>query len=125
MNHIKFCLSLLALSISTMALADEALIKQADSGDAEAQFKVATMYSLGELGDNTQENQEKMINYLEKAAEQNHLESIETLSKQYLNMNEYEKAYKWAELASKQGSDTGKSVLAYILYFGEGVANEE
>lgn len=122
MNHIKFCLSLLALSISTMALADEALIKQADSGDAEAQFKVATMYSLGELGDNTQENQEKMINYLEKAAEQNHLESIETLSKQYLNMNEYEKAYKWAELASKQGSDTGKSVLAYILYFGEGVA---
>ncbi len=110
-----------SLFIPSFVYANEALIKQAQAGNAEAQFKVAAMYALGKLGNKTQEDRKKMFEWLEKSAEQGFLLAQETLCKQYLDRCDYSKALKWSEKALEKGSKIGKVVKAYILYFGKNV----
>ena len=110
-----------SLFVPSFVCADDALLKQAQAGNAEAQFKVAAMYALGKLGNKTPEDREKMIEWLEKSAEQGFLKAQETLCKQYLDRCDYSKALKWSEKALEKGSKLGKSVKAYLLYFGKNV----
>ena len=110
-----------SLFIPSFVYADDALLKQAQAGNAEAQFKVAAMYALGKLGNKTPEDREKMFEWLEKSAEQGFFKAQETLCKQYLDRCDYSKALKWSEKASVKGSKLGKATKAFLLYFGENV----
>ncbi len=108
------------LYIST-SIANEALLKEASAGNAEAQFKVAALYATGKLGNRTPEDRKKMFEWLEKSAEQNYLKAQETLCKQYIERCNFSGAYKWAKKAMEQKSNVGKAVMAYLLFFGENV----
>ena len=110
-----------SLSFSPLVYANDALLKEAQAGNAEAQFKVAAMYALGKLGNKSPEDREKMFGWLEKSAEQGFLKAQETLCKQYLDRCDYSKALKWSIKASEKGSKLGKATKAYLLYFGENV----
>ena len=106
---------------STFAFADDALLKQAESGDAKAQFEVAEMYTSGKLGKNTTEDRAKAIEWLEKSAQQGFEKAQETLCIEYISVNKYEKVLKWAKLLADKGNNIGKSSLAFLLYIGGGV----
>ena len=81
------------LNFNNIILADEALLKQAESGDAEAQYKVAALYASGKLGNKTEEDRKKMFDWLEKSANQDYLKAQEILCKQYYDREEFEKFY--------------------------------
>ena len=112
---------ILSLGIISTCFANEALLKEASAGNAEAQFKVAALYATGKLGNKTSEDRKKMFEWLEKSAEHNYLKAQETLCKQYLDRCNFEGAYKWAKKAMEQNSNIGKATMAYLLYWGENV----
>ena len=103
---------------SNLAFANDALLKQAESGNPEAQFKVAAMFALGKLGNKTEEDKNKMFYWLEKSASQNYLKAQEILCKQYYERCEFEKSWKWTNIALKNGSNVAKSVMAGFLMNG-------
>ncbi len=106
---------------SSLLFADDVLIKQAESGNAKAQFEVAEMYTSGKLGQKTVEDWAKAIEWLEKSAEQGFVKAQENLCIYYISVNNYEKALKWAKLLADKGNSIGKSSLAVLLYIGGGV----
>ena len=120
MKKVFLLVAFFSFLLST-SFANEALLKEAASGNAEAQFKVAALYATGKLGNKTPEDRKKMFGWLEKSAEQNYLKAQETLCKQYLDRCNFAGAYKWAKRAMEQKSSVGKAVMAYLLYFGENV----
>ena len=111
----------LVIASSSLLFADDALLKQAESGNAKAQFEVAELYTSGKLGQNTTENWAKAIEWLEKSAEQGYEKAQETLCIDYISVNNYEKALKWAKILADKGNSIGKSSLAFLLYVGGGV----
>jgi TPR repeat protein len=113
--------SFVSLLSITSVFANDELIKMAESGNAEAQFKLAAMYASGKLGNKTPEDREKMFGWLEKAASQDFLKAQEILCKQYLDRGKYPDALKWAKRAVVKNSNVGKSVMAYLLYYGYNV----
>ena len=113
----------LILNANTIILANEALIMQAESGNAQAQFEVAELYSSGKLGNNTQEDKDIALKWLEKSAEQGYIKSQEALCDYFLSKCKYEKAFKWAKSAMKQGSIKAKSAMAVLNYIGKGVTS--
>lgn len=108
------------LCFSSAVFANDALLKQAESGNPEAQFKVAAMFASGKLGNKTEEDKNKMFYWLEKSANQNFLKAQEILCLQYYERNEFEKSLKWTNIALKNGSNVAKSVMAGFLMNGNG-----
>ena len=113
--------SFVSLLSITSVFANDELIKMAESGNAEAQFKLAAMYARGKIGNKSPEDREKMLSWLEKAASQDFLKAQEILCKQYLDRGKYPDALKWAKRAAVKNSNVGKSVMAYLLYYGYNV----
>ena len=120
MNKILPVIFLLLLT-SSFAFADNELLRKAEAGDAEAQFKIAAMYASGKIGNKSDEDRKKVFEFLEKSASQNYLKSQEILCKQYLDRGNFNKALQWSKAAMGKGSTIGKSVMAYLLYYGENV----
>ena len=108
------------LNFNNIILADEALLKQAESGNAEAQFKVAAMYASGKLGNKSEKDKKIMFDWLEKSANQGYLKAQEILCRQYYDRNEFDKALKWTNIALKNNSKVAKSILAGFLMNGNG-----
>ena len=120
MNKV-FPVIFLLLLTSSFAFADNELLRKAEAGDAEAQFKIAAMYASGKIGNKSAEDRKKVFEFLEKSASQNYLKSQEILCKQYLDRGNYNKALEWSKAAMGKGSTIGKSIMAYLLYYGENV----
>ena len=105
-------------NFNNIILADESLLKQAESGNAEAQYKVAALYASGKLGNKTEDDRKKMFDWLEKSANQDYLKAQEILCKQYYDREEFEKSFKWTNKALKKGSKVAKSIMAGFLMNG-------
>ena len=84
----------------------EEVLKAAESGDADSQFRVAMLYSLG-MG--TEENPQEAAVWLKKAASAGHVQAMLALVKLYRCGAEgveadQEEADKWLQMAKEQGS---------------------
>ena len=82
------------------------VLKAAESGDADSQFRVAMLYSLG-MG--TDENPRETAVWLKKAASAGHVQAMLALVKLYRGGAEgveadREEADKWLQMAKEQGS---------------------
>ncbi|NMM47444.1 tetratricopeptide repeat protein [Marinigracilibium pacificum] len=95
--------------------------KNANKGDAEAQFYLAKMYLHGR---GVESDFSKTLHYYELAAEQGHLKSINNLGYQYFsgeNINpDYEKAYKWWSISSEKGHGMSTYNLGIMYEKGKG-----
>ena len=108
------------INITSSILADDDLLKLAESGNPEAQYKVAAMYASGKIGNKSEDDKKKVFYWLEESASQNYLKAQEILCSKYYERNEFEKSWKWTNIALKNGSNVAKSVMAGFLMNGNG-----
>ncbi|PIP98803.1 MAG: hypothetical protein COZ36_06660 [Piscirickettsiaceae bacterium CG_4_10_14_3_um_filter_44_349] len=78
----------------------EQLVRQAESGDVDAQYELAQKYYNG---DEVERNIEKALHWYTKAAEQDDSASHYALACHYCQEGKCEKAKYWAEAAIKNG----------------------
>ena len=118
-----------SLFVPSFVCADDALLKQAQAGNAEAQFKVAAMYALGKLGNKTPEDREKMLEWLEKSAEQGFAKAQYQVGKSYKNgegvEKDIDKAFEYFTKAAKQNNGDAQLALGKCYLKGKGVEKDE
>ena len=98
------------------------LTKEAEQGDAKAQYELGKCYFYGE---DLPKNINKAIEWLTKSAEQNNAEAQYILGKYNIspenNNRDEKKAAEWLTKAAKQGHNGAKFALAFCYLFGIGV----
>jgi TonB family protein len=97
------------------------LTQQAELGDKQAQFELASLYMQGKQ---TPKNEEKGIYWLRKSAEQNHAGSQYVLGCLYLNgeaecLKDYKKAIYLLTKSAEQGILKAQYQLGIVYYNGE------
>ncbi|UQB42889.1 SEL1-like repeat protein [Thiomicrospira microaerophila] len=96
------------------------------SGDSRSQFSLALM--CYEVGLGATQDYEKAAYWFEKAAQQGHIESKNSLALLYESGNgvdqDYQKAIYWYEQAAKKGHVNAQFKLALLYYNGQGVAQD-
>ncbi|MBE6401423.1 MAG: SEL1-like repeat protein [Verrucomicrobia bacterium] len=76
----------------------DAVLKAAEAGDAEAQFRLYLHYALSGTGD-----EEKSLKWLIRAAESEHADAQNILAARYMREHRIEDALKWWEKAAGNG----------------------
>jgi len=98
----------------------ELSIKLADQGNADAQYQLGSMYSLGFVVPN---NNKKAIEWWIKAADQGHADAQYKLGSMYdkgrVVPKDYEKAFEWYTKAAKQGNTAAQEELDRIYAYSE------
>ncbi len=104
----------------------EELVKQAESGDEEAQFKLGEMYLFGESI--VPKDYLKAAKWLRQAAEQGHAEARFNLGYMYYDgegvAQDYAEAAKWFRLAAEDGIAGAQYNLGVAYDKGQGVAQD-
>ena len=100
----------------------EALIRDAEKGDAIAQLTLGLMYFEGDV---LSQDYPKALYWFEKSAEQGDPKAQNLLGVIYMEgqvtPQDFEKAFIWTEKAAKQGVSFAQHNLGGIYYNGEGV----
>ena len=99
----------------------EALIAQADAGDIDAQFLVASAYDTGQ---GVQRNGVAATKYYRMAAERGHAEAQNSVGSGLQAEKRYAEALPWYERASAQGHALATNNLAYLYDLGLGVKQD-
>lgn len=88
----------------------------AKTGSAKAQYRLGELYNRG---DGVEKSTDDAIKWLEKAAEANYIEAYCLLGEIFAEIEKYEEAQKWLELAINNGkNDAGTmTVLGICLIF--------
>ncbi len=106
--------------------ADAAYIAAAQKGDVGAQFKLGLMYIEG---DEIARNPSKGLEWLRRAAEQEHLDSQlklgDLLYKGVLLDKDYAESAKWYQKAAKQGHPGAQYILANMYKKGLGLDKDK
>jgi TPR repeat protein len=99
-------------SLNTYQLSQDELIKLSklveEENDANAAFRLYQYYAFSNFDDN------KMMHYLEIAAENGNLTAQHNLSYLYMEQNKLDKAFKWAKKAKEGGHKYSDSLLQEI-----------
>ncbi len=88
-----------------------ALITNAIKGDADSQFELAKYYEKKDY-------KALMFQWYEKAAENGNIQAQELLANKYFNKGDVDKAFSLSQKLSDNGSEVGKSILAYYYCWG-------
>ena len=96
------------------------MLKLAQDGDAEAQYRTGVFFDRGEY---VARNQGEATKWYRKAAEQGHTDAQTALATIYFNgyqtiKRDYAEALKWGQLSALQGDENGAFILGYIFYSG-------
>jgi len=90
----------------------EELGKMAEQGDAEAQWRLGTLYRNG---DGVQQSDTEAVELFRRAAEQKYVPALSALGSQYWAGRgvgqDYSKAYFWYDVALAQGDENAGSQL--------------
>ncbi len=96
---------------------------RAEAGDAEAQYKIGSMY---EYGTSVAQNYQEAVKWYRLAAEQGNAISQTNLGRMYERgvgvAKNYQEAVKWYRLAAEQGDAISQINLGRMYANGEGVA---
>lgn len=98
-----------------------ALMRQAEAGDTNAQFRVATAYDSGQGA--PRDGKEAMRWYL-KAAENGHAEAQNSVGSGLQAAKRFKEALPWYERASAQRHALATNNLAYLYDLGLGVSQD-
>ncbi|NOR52206.1 MAG: sel1 repeat family protein [Gammaproteobacteria bacterium] len=108
------------------AIAMQNLSPLAETGNVEAQYRVAIMQQNGLIGS---ENLQEAASWMRKAAEQGHAMAQHGLGFMYMEGEGVEKdipkAIEWLEKAASQGLAGSLTTLAMIYQEGNGVDKDE
>ena len=124
------CLSLLPQSLQAQpqtatAGIDPTLLAKANTGNAEAQFNLGTIYDLG-LG--VKQDPVKAATWYRKAAEQGYAHAQSTLAALYFGgegvPQDYAQAAEWYRKAAEQGLAEAQYNLGQIYAFGRSVPQD-
>ena len=103
-----------------------ALLAQAEAGDAEAQYQVGQCYYHGE---GVEKNLKEAVKWCQKAAKQEYAEAQFLLGSYYCQgigiVQNCEKAFEWWEKAAKQGIAGAQFNVGLCYDTGEGVEKNE
>jgi TPR repeat protein len=124
----KNALVLLLLLFSNLTSADwftsaetKELITKADSGDVDAQFRVANAYDFAQ---GAPRSTEKALKYYRMAAKQGHVEAQNSLGSVLQAEKNYTEAKVWYERAAAQNHAMATNSLAYLYDLGLGVPQD-
>lgn len=124
----KKALATLLLLFSNLTFADwftsaetKELITKADSGDVDAQFRVANAYDFAK---GAPHSAEKAIKYYRMAAEQEHAEAQNSLGSMFQAEKNYADAKVWYERSAAQNHPLATNSLAYLYDLGLGVSQD-
>ena len=99
--------------------------REAEQGDADAQFNLALMYGNGR---GVLQDYKEAVKWYRKAAEQGDAQAQFNLGNGYKDgqgvLQDYKEACKWYRLAAKQGSDRAQNNLAAMYANGQGVLKD-
>ncbi|MBW7850126.1 MAG: sel1 repeat family protein [Rhodospirillales bacterium] len=94
---------------------------QARAGDAEAQYRLATMF---ENGDGVDANETKAWSWLKRAAEANHVGAQRRLAEYYESGRgvpmSFAEAYKWYKRAAEGGDVAAQTKVGLANLYGKG-----
>ena len=99
----------------------KALIVKAESGDVDAQFRVASAYDSGK---GAPRNGGEAMKWYLMAAERGHAEAQNSVGSGLQAEKRYEEALPWYEKASTQGHALATNNLAYLYDLGLGVKQD-
>jgi hypothetical protein len=104
----------------------EQLKRQAESGDAEAQYRFGKCYDEGR---GLKQNSEEALGWYRKAAEQGHAAAQFMMANAYafgIQVDQdYEQALDWYRKAAKQGHHEAQYSLGMSYHYGIGVEEDE
>jgi len=103
------------------------MLARADGGDAEAQFEVAMMYFVGR---GTRSDRAKTVDYLKKAADQDHAMAQLRLANTYIqgvagNPHDEAKAAYWLRRSAVQKNPFALTLLGGSYFGGHGVIEDD
>ena len=101
------------------------LVKNAESGDAKAQFDLGACYSKG---DGVTQDYKEAVKWYTKSAEQGNAEAQFCLGICYEGNGvtpDWSKAVKWLTKSAEQGNAVAQVHLAGCYEYGNGVAKDE
>lgn len=98
----------------------------AQKGDAESQYNLGALLLSGKLG---QQDPKKAVAWIEKAANQGHVEAANALGMLYHTgskefAQDFKKAYKYFLVAAKKGNPPAQFGLGVMLLNGQGVKKD-
>ena len=97
---------------TTKAQTPEELGKLAEQGDAEAQWRLGTLYRNG---DGVRQSDRESVEWFRRAAEQRFVPALSALGSQYWAgrgvPQDYAKAYVWYDVALAEGDENAESQL--------------
>lgn len=94
------------------------ILKEANSGDAEAQFDLGQAYKKGQ---GVPKNNEEALKWYKKAAKQGHFKAQFALGIIYDKLQKYEKSVFWYQKAAEQGYVLAQYNLGVAYAIGQGV----
>lgn len=97
---------------------DPQILQRAKTGDLEAQFELGKLYKEGNKELNIEINTEEGIEWLKKAAEQNHKKAQHELGSYYLNKEDHQKAYEMFLKAAKQDYEYSQYNIGLMYHYG-------
>jgi TPR repeat protein len=121
-NLIVSLAAFISLSVSAMAgeAKTETLQKQAEAGDAEAQFQLGRLYFRGE---GVAKNEARALEWISKSAEQGNTDAIASMGFIYSQgagvPKDESKAVEWFRRGAEAGSATCKLNLGLLLRQGK------
>lgn len=97
----------------------------AEQGDAEAQYRLGAMYSLGR---GVAEDYTKTLLWWRKAAEQGHIQAQKNIGLLYDEGRDVERdfseAAKWYEMAAERGDFEAQFTIGLMYYGGKGIQKD-
>ena len=114
------------IKTSCTKLKFDRFLRDAEQGNAEAQYKLAVCY---EDGHGTEEDREKAFEWYKKSAEQGKVEAQYKLAECYEcgsgTEKDEEKAFEWYKKSAEQGKVEAQYKLAECYEFGSGTEEDE
>jgi len=99
----------------------EVLLQKAKNGDADAQWRIASMY---DTGTGVPRNGKEAMKWYRASAEQGNAEAQNSLGSALQAERRYEEALPWYERAAAQGHALATNNLAYLYDLGLGVEQD-
>lgn len=99
----------------------KATIAKAEAGDVQAQFRVANAYDFGK---GAPHDEDVALQWYRKAAEQGHVEAMNSIGSLLQAQKRYAEARSWFEKAAAHGHALATNNLAYLYDLGLGVSQD-
>jgi TPR repeat protein len=123
---VSFVLTLTLGVSSTASAQDAELVRRAEGGDADAQYKLGVSYDVGE---GVAEDDVEAVKWYRKAAEQAHSHSQYNLGVMYRGGKGVPKddveALKWTRKAAEHGDSDAQHILGIVYGSGLGVPKDD